>query len=96
MNLAELLELSETTVQVYVLDSHRPFNLRNVYHRQVRISSICYSLCMLHVDLMHHIYQVWLIDDGATEAESLPRLDDIMEEEEDEMSEDDEVSLMID
>ncbi len=44
---------------------------------------------------MHHICQVWLIDDGATEAESLPRLDDIMEEEEDEMSEDDEVLLMI-
>ncbi len=45
VNLAELLELSETTVQVYVLDSHRPFNLRNVYHRQVRISRAFVILC---------------------------------------------------
>lgn len=35
VDLARLLELDDTNVQVFVLDSHRPYNLRNVYHKQV-------------------------------------------------------------
>lgn len=35
VDLGRLLELNETNVQVFVLDSHRPYNLRNIYHKQV-------------------------------------------------------------
>lgn len=39
VDLGRLLELNETNVQVFVLDSHRPYNLRNIYHKQVRLVS---------------------------------------------------------
>jgi len=35
VDLARLLGLEETNVQVFVLDSHRPYNLRNIFHKQI-------------------------------------------------------------
>jgi hypothetical protein len=43
VDLGRLLELNETNVQVFVLDSHRPYNLRNIYHKQVRHSRLVSS-----------------------------------------------------
>lgn len=102
VDLGRLLELNETNVQVFVLDSHRPYNLRNIYHKQVRhvVSSrhLQYSdgRDELIVDLVPcwSFAQVWLIDDGTTAGSDLPRLEDMLddpafEEESDEDYEDD-------
>ncbi len=104
VDLGRLLELNETNVQVFVLDSHRPYNLRNIYHKQVRhvvSSHLIFTTVTAAMSSSSMTWfrvgppaQVWLIDDGTTAGSDLPRLEDMLddpafEEESDEDDEDD-------
>jgi hypothetical protein len=52
VDLGQLLELNDTNIQVFVLDSHRPYNLRNIYHKQVDILQSLRSRAHVHLMML--------------------------------------------
>ena len=85
IDLAEFLDLNEDSeCTIYVLDSHRPYNVKNIHHPRVRNFEFLLGLLISP-------FQIALIDDGTLNMEDVPKEEEVRSAEgEDSEEEDDE------